>query len=304
MELRQLKHLLAVLEHGSLSRAADALGVSHQGLSKSIASLEESLNVKLLVRGPRGVAASVYGEVLAEHARFIDGEAALAAQSIASLRGGTTGRLTIGAGISAASSLVPRAAARLFSRRPSTTLTVLTGPFAEFRHALADGEIALFVGTVVDEAVDPVLSVEPLFVDHDFIVARTGHPLLERASVTLEDLATFPWIFSVGTLEFRRGLIRLFEAQGLAPPRSMIESDSLEVTKSSLRQTDFLTLLPRQVIANEEANGQLAIVAFDTPLWNRPVALCSRKRGGRATLAEALAEELRTVARDFKRAGT
>jgi DNA-binding transcriptional LysR family regulator len=302
MELRQLKHLLAVLEHGSLSRAADALGISHQGLSKSIAGLEETLNVKLLVRGPRGVTASVYGEVLAEHARFIDGEAALAALAIASLRGGTTGHFTIGAGISAACGLVPRAAARLFRRRPSTTLTVLTGHYADFRHGIVEGEIALFVGTVIEEAVDPVVSVEPLFTDHDYIVARASHPLMGRPSVSLDELSAFPWIFSVGTLEFRRGLIKLFETHGLPPPRSMIESDSLEVTKASLLHTDFLTLLPRQSIASEETNGQLGLVAFDSPLWSRPVALCARKRGGRSTLAEAFAEELRTVAREFQRA--
>lgn len=300
MELRQLKHLLAVLEHGSLSRAADALGISHQGLSKSIAGLEEALDVKLLIRGPRGVTASVYGEVLAEHARFIDGEASLAAQAIASLRGGTTGRLVVGAGISAVCSLVPRAAARLFKRRPGTTLTVLTGPYAEFRHAIAEGEIALFVGTVTEEAVDPVVTVEPLFIDHDYIVSRAKHPLLDRGCIGLEDLAAFPWIFSVGTVEFRRRLIQLFEAHGLAPPHSMIESDSLEVTKASLLHTDFLTLLPHQAIANERASGQLAIVEFDSPRWNRPVALCLRKRGGRTTLVDAFAEELRFVARQFE----
>src|SRR5690606_11043440 len=61
MELRQLKHFLAVLEHGSMSKAAEALGISHQGLSKSLAGLEEAVQVQLLVRGPRGVTPSTYG---------------------------------------------------------------------------------------------------------------------------------------------------------------------------------------------------------------------------------------------------
>ena len=160
MEIRQLKHFLAVLEHGSMSRAAEALGISHQGLSKSIAGLEESLQVQLLVRGPRGVTASAFGQVLQEYARFIDGEHDNALHALAALRGGGAGHLTIATGISAATTIVPTAAGRLFARRPGTSLTVLTGPYAQFRAAVEEGEIALFIGTVLEEAASPVITID------------------------------------------------------------------------------------------------------------------------------------------------
>ncbi len=296
MEIRQLKHFLAVLEHGSMSKAAEALGISHQGLSKSIAGLEESLQVQLLVRGPRGVTASAFGQVLSEYARFIDGEHENALHALAALRGGGAGHLTVATGISAAASLVPVAAARLFARRPGTSLTLLSGPYAQFRSAVEEGEIAVFIGTVGAETVSPVVTVEELFVDHDFIVARPGHPLTGSAAVSLDDLSRFPWIFSVGTHEFRRSFIRLFEARGATPPRSMIESDSLAVTKAALMQTDFLTLLPRQSFAAEERAGLLALVPFDSPAWTRPVAMAYRQRGVRFGLMDSLLEELRGAA--------
>jgi LysR family transcriptional regulator of gallate degradation len=198
---------------------------------------------------------------------------------------------------------LPIAAARLLERRPGTTLSVLTGPYAQFRNALRDGEVALFVGTVSDEPPAQPVVREALFTDHDYIVARNDHPLAARRTVTLEDLRKYPWIFSVGTLEFRRNFIRMFEARGLEIPRSMIESDSLDVTKASLLRTDFLTLLPRQAIAAEERAGLLALVPFDSPAWSREVAVVYRRRGVRFGLLETLLEELRRAARHVRPAG-
>lgn len=297
MEIRQLKHFLAVLDHGSISKAAEALGISHQGLSKSIAALEESLHLPLLVRGSRGVTPSAFGQVLSEYARFIDGEHDNAMHALAALRGGGGGgHLTVATGISAATSLVPQAAARLFARRPGTSLTVLSGPYAQFRGAVESGEIALFVGTVLEDAVSPLVTVERLFVDQDYIVARRDHALARRGSVALADLSAWPWVFSVGTHAFRRNFVRVFEAGGATAPRSLIESDSLDVTKAALVHSDFLTLLPRQAFAAEERAGLLAVVPFDSSAWSRPVSLAYRRRGVRFGLVDSLLEELRGAA--------
>lgn len=300
MELRQLKHFLAVLEHGSMSKAAEALGISHQGLSKSLAGLEEAVQVQLLVRGPRGVTPSTYGEVLAEYARFIDCEHENAINAISALRGGGAGRLTIASGISAAAGVLPIAAARLFQRRPATTLTFLTGPYHQFRAAVEDGSVAMFIGTIADGELSATVTAEKLFDDHDYIVARSGHPLVARPRVVVSDLAAFPWVFSVGTLESRRAFIRLFESAGAPAPRSMIESDSIEATKAALMQTDFLALLPRQAIHAEERAGLLGMVPFDSPGWTREVAVVHRRRGARFGLIDAMIEELRRATEEVR----
>lgn len=302
MELRQLKHFLAVLEHGSMSKAAEMLGISHQGLSKSLSGLESDLNVQLLVRSARGVTASAYGEVLAEYARFIDGEHDNAILALDALRGGSMGHLTIATGLSGANTVVPEAAARLLERRPGTSLTLLTGPYGQYRAAIEEGEIALFVGSQWDETVSPLLTVETLFDDHDYVVARREHPLVCRDDVRLDDFSHYPWIFTVGALEFRRKLVKWFESEHVAPPRRIIETDSVDVTKATLLRGDFLAQLPRHCIANEEAAGMLAVVAFDSPAWTREVSMIYRRRGVRFGLLDPLMEELRRAAQALRTA--
>ena len=61
MDITQLRYLIAVVDAGSLSRAATALQVSQPALSQRMTQLETELGVRLLERGPRGVVATAAG---------------------------------------------------------------------------------------------------------------------------------------------------------------------------------------------------------------------------------------------------
>jgi DNA-binding transcriptional LysR family regulator len=69
MDLEGLNAFLAVMEHGSLLGAAEALGASRTTLRRRIETLEESLNLVLFVRGRQGAVATPAGEALAREVR-------------------------------------------------------------------------------------------------------------------------------------------------------------------------------------------------------------------------------------------
>jgi DNA-binding transcriptional LysR family regulator len=68
-EVRQLRALLAVVDAGTFTGAADLLGVSQASISRTVASLERALGVRVLQRTTRAVSLTPIGGQVAGHAR-------------------------------------------------------------------------------------------------------------------------------------------------------------------------------------------------------------------------------------------
>lgn len=71
MDIRQLRYFIAIAEEGSLSAAAQRLGVAQPALSQHVIALEGRLDVRLLERSSRGVTLTEPGAVLLAHARGV-----------------------------------------------------------------------------------------------------------------------------------------------------------------------------------------------------------------------------------------
>ncbi|MFK4265663.1 LysR family transcriptional regulator [Streptomyces milbemycinicus] len=74
VELRQLRCLVAIVDEGSFTDAAIALGVSQAAVSRTLASLERALGVRLLLRTSREVTPTGTGLRVVAHARRVLGE--------------------------------------------------------------------------------------------------------------------------------------------------------------------------------------------------------------------------------------
>ena len=78
IDLRQLRALVAVVEEGTFTDAAIALGTSQASVSRAVAALEGALGARVLSRSTRHVATTVVGARVLEHARqALDAVAAL-----------------------------------------------------------------------------------------------------------------------------------------------------------------------------------------------------------------------------------
>ena len=95
ISLRGLECLVAILDHGSLTKAAAVLHISQPALSHQIASIERELGTPVIERLPRGVRPTAAGLAAAEQARVA---LAAAGQAIAAARhaaAGTDGRIRV-----------------------------------------------------------------------------------------------------------------------------------------------------------------------------------------------------------------
>jgi DNA-binding transcriptional LysR family regulator len=96
LKLSDLRMLLAIVQWGSMSKAAANLNISQSGVSKALRELEHTLGVRLLDRTPRGIEPTVYGSAILNRAIAIFDEVRQGMKDIESLADPTTGEVRVG----------------------------------------------------------------------------------------------------------------------------------------------------------------------------------------------------------------
>ncbi|MFR9793022.1 LysR family transcriptional regulator [Streptomyces sp. MB22_4] len=96
MELRHLRHFVAVAEDQHFTRAAERLMVSQSGLSASIRALERELRAPLFVRTTRRVTLTEAGRALLVEAERVLAQVRAAHEAVAAVQGVLRGTLALG----------------------------------------------------------------------------------------------------------------------------------------------------------------------------------------------------------------
>lgn len=295
LDSRRLRHFLAVYDLRSIGQAAEKLYVTQPALSKSIRLLEQDLKVKLFDRTALGVVPTVFGEMLAQHAKVIRSEMRHAELEIANLRGAVKGHVAVGAGPSIAANLLPAAALRLRADRPGIRLTVQEGLVDSLIPALRRGEIDLAIGGWPRVA-DGDLTAEVLLHDEVCVVCGPAHPLAARSEVELGDLLEFPWALPPETQRWRQLLEESFLARGLSPPPPALVSNSAVFLRTVLQDGNFLSYLSMQSVPKAQARSP-AIVALPCESLRRriEVTVTYRERAVLSPASHAILSAVREV---------
>ncbi|WP_439579180.1 LysR family transcriptional regulator [Elioraea sp.] len=287
MELRAIDQVLAVAEHGSLSAAAAALGLSQPALTKAIRRLEDECSAQLFERSVRGVRPTAAGEAFLRHARGMRASLNAASLELDALRRGRAGLVRIGAGPSWQGTLLPEAIAAFRADRPGVRIRVVGGMDAALKALLRAGELDVVLAAVGEASPDaaPDLVQTALLSDRYRVVASVAHPLRARPSLAIADLLDFPWILPAPGPYMVERLRAVFRAEGLAAPEPVIETDVQALRTALMRSGPYLSF---------QAEGQLAALAMPDirPLdvarasWRRDTGIVTR-RGVEPTPAAA-----------------
>ena len=267
MDMRQLRQFIAVVEHGNVRRAADAIYLSQPALTKSIKNLEEELGVPLLTRGPRGVTPTLYGDLLLRHARHLRNAGERAVAEIHAVKAGHVGHLRLGVA-NFSISFLPRVIARLLTTTPGLSFEIVDGTYEDLT-ALVRGGVLDAVASgfpMVHRAEDLVH--EELVPGEFLLVCRPDHPLCARKRASLEDVALHRWILANRPQAIIDIVELTFRTAGVAPPKPLIHSGSMVFLKAVLMEGQFLTLLPRGVVAHEVAARQLVALPLADTTFN------------------------------------
>lgn len=109
METRHLRYFLAVADAGSLTRAAESLGIAQPALSQALARMEDTLGVKLFSRSRRGAELTIAGQAILDDARLSIARIDAATEHARLIGQGVAGRLTVAFVATASLQLLPEA---------------------------------------------------------------------------------------------------------------------------------------------------------------------------------------------------
>lgn len=295
MDLRQLRHFVAIMEHGNMLRAAAAIHVTQPALSKSIRNLEDQLGVKLLQRSPRGVSPTPYGRQLHDHAKLILNQTQKASDELRASAQGVHGHMRVGFGANFAGFMLPQAILKILAARPGVSVSIVSKPFDELLPLLRQGELDLAVVVFPPEPPHEDLVYEPLIISEFRTVCRPDHPLVGRREPTLGELTGYDWALFDRPRTMETLFLSVFLDQDLAPPKPVIRTSSVFFLKSALRQGDFLTFVPPGLFYEELESGSLVILPTPLPPIRIKAGIVHRANDILPASAAEVMEELRKL---------
>ncbi|WP_344566878.1 LysR family transcriptional regulator [Streptomyces axinellae] len=193
----RLRILQMVAEHGTVTAAAQALHYTPSAVSYQLRQLAAEVGVELVVHQGRGIRLTNAARILLRHAERLQEQWELARAELATAGTEPTGQVTLCGFSTAASRLLPPAAARLRDAHPHLTVRIIEAePDRCFDLLLSEeADLALVVVTADSPPMtDHRFDQRPLLDDPLDLVVAEGHPLARRQRVTLADAAREPWI--------------------------------------------------------------------------------------------------------------
>ena len=248
LKLRDLHVLMAVVQAGSMSKAAALLNTTQPAISRSIAELERTIGVRLLERNPQGVEPTAYGRALLDGGAAVFDELRQAVKNIEFLADPTAGEVRIGCTPILAASFVSAVVDRLSRRYPRIVFQLVTAYLEPLRRELSERNVDFLIVRRFDPAADERLDFEVLFDDAYVVAAGAQNRWVRRRRIELAELASESWTLPPPKSVIGSIATEAFRACGLDYPRTVVVTDSPEVRISLLATGRFVTIFPASIL--------------------------------------------------------
>jgi DNA-binding transcriptional LysR family regulator len=300
LKLRDLDILLAVVETGSMGKAAGRLAISQPAVSKAIVELEDALGVQLVDRSRRGVVPTAYGEALAKRSVAIFNDLRQGVQDIDFLSDPTKGEIRVGATDPIVVAVLSPAINRLSAKYPGMTFHAVTGDASRLYRDVLEREVEFAVCRMIGRMPEE-LEGEIILHDTLAVITAATNPLARRRKLTLGELVNEPWAIYPPDSFFGALIADTFRANGLEPPRPTATSLSFNMQMELLATGRFLTVLPGFMLGIAGRNPPLKglpVTLGDSPA---PVGVITLKNRTLTPPAQLLIDNVRILAKALNR---
>ena len=299
MKLHDLHVLMAVVQAGSMGKAAAALNTGQPAISRSIADLEHALGVRLLDRNRQGVKPTAYGRALLDGGTVVFDELRQTVRNIAFLADPTVGEVRVGCNPCLAASFVSAAVDRLSRRFPRVRFRLLTGYVETLHRELTERNVDLLIarrsGPISDERFDHEL----LFDESYSIAVGARSPWARRRRIDLAELAGEPWVLPPPDSTLGTVVLKAFRAHGLDYPNAIVTSEPADVRISLLATGRFISLFPDSLLKLSSRRPELKVLPVRHAMGSVPVGIVTLKNRTIGPLARLFIDDARELAKQL-----
>ncbi len=289
MDIRQLNALVAVVDNGSFSAAAQSLHTVQSNISTHIARLEKELNVSLIDR-QTGVLTEE-GQLVVERARRVQTELESISLDVKALHSEVSGIVRLGVIGTTGRWVSPILLESMIQKFPRVRIQITDAVTSNLMPLVVQGRVD---GAIVNLPIShPDVEVEALFEEEPVLVAPNGHPLAKYDSLTPDILAEFPLLLNPPGVPFRDGIDKDLESHGIKLT-SKAEVDGMRLLASLATDGFGAAILPATAAQGSGKWKRIQLEGFT----RRVVGLATNKRVPLSATTRVVRDVLRNMIRD------
>ena len=286
MTIIQLQYLIEVANCGSVSGASERCFVTQPSLSMQIKALEDELGVVLLDRSKKPVIPTDAGNVVIAQAQETLRAYNYIRESVAELKGETSGKLRLGVIPTIAPYLLHKFIPDFVKEFPRVELEIREMITADIIEALKHDNIDAAIvasGTCGDGIVE-----HDLFSDRFYAYVSPENPLFERTNIRIEDIDLKDLILLSRGNCMRDQIIELCQARRSVPSHYYFESGSLDTLMRIVDCTACLTIIPEMALEYIPAERRAQVKTLAKGATSRRIAIVVRRTYVKNSIISAL----------------
>ena len=300
LKLSDLRMLEAVAQRGSMARAASSLNISQPAVSKAIAALERTLNVRLFDRTPTGVEPTIYGRTLLSGGTAAFDELRQSLKQLRYMTDPNAGEIRVGCTQPLAIGFTSVLIERVGKRYAGLRFHVEEADTAMLKQRELRGRKAdMILARSAVPSPEPDMVAEALFNDPLRVVVGTTSPWARRRVMRLSDLAGEAWAIPpydsvVGAL-----IREAFAGSGVELPDPVVTTHSIPVNVYLLRAGRHISVMPSSLM--HLRGREFGLKALPIVLPHRPstVAILTLKNRTLSPVANLFMDAARELARSL-----
>ncbi|MBV2092422.1 MAG: LysR family transcriptional regulator [Candidatus Thiodiazotropha sp. (ex. Lucinisca nassula)] len=287
MDLLLMRSLVAIADTGSITEAADRIGLTQPALSRRLQQLEDYFGAELFSRGRKGVQLTEIGRLVESEARILIARYDHLRDQVRAHQGLEGGTVRIGGGATAVSFLLPKAIATFQGRHPAVKFQLKEAGSNEVAEDVINGRLEL--GLVTMPVKNRDLKVWPLLTDRIVLVGPKQHPLAKKRRISASALDGISFVGFEADTAVRQIIDATLRDAGVAM-NVVMELRSIPAILRMVATTGNLAFVSQLGVDSLEDVAEIEVKNFKV---ERELAVIARRGSTLSPAAQAFADLLR-----------